>query len=262
LFGEIYSKPFVFEVRWNTHMTGIELFLLLSVAAFFGAFVSGLAGFAFSAVAGALLLHFLQPLEAVPLMMACSVGVQAANLWALRENIRWKESLVLIVGGLLGVPIAVWLLQRTDTQIFREGFGLAVAMYAGYMLFRPSLTYLQQMNHGRRNALIGFGGGLLGGLTAMPGALPTIWCDMHGLPKNQQRGLVQPFIAAMQIFALAVMLARRDLSSKVLVDLALSAPALFAGSALGIFAFRNVNELTFRRIILVILLVSGLLLVA
>jgi hypothetical protein len=96
----------------------------------------------------------------------------------------------------------------------------------------------------------------------MPGALPTIWCDMHGLPKNQQRGLVQPFIAAMQIFALAVMLARRDLSSKVLVDLALSAPALFAGSALGIFAFRNVNELTFRRIILVILLVSGLLLVA
>ena len=95
----------------------------------------------------------------------------------------------------------------------------------------------------------------------MPGALPTIWCDLHGVPKNQQRGLVQPFIAAMQIFALTLMLARNDLSSKVLIDLALSIPALLAGSMLGILAFRNANESTFRRIILTVLLVSGVLLV-
>lgn len=81
--------------------------VLLSVAVFAGAFVSGLAGFAFSAVAGAILLRIFQPLEAVPLMMACSIGVQAANLWALRRNIQWEGSLLLIVGGALGIPIAV-----------------------------------------------------------------------------------------------------------------------------------------------------------
>jgi uncharacterized membrane protein YfcA len=241
-------------------MADVTSFLLLSVAVFFGAFVSGLAGFAFSAVAGAILLHVLEPMEAVPLMMACSVGVQATNLWALRKNIQWKQSLILVFGGLLGVPIAIWLLQVADTRTFREGFGLLVAFYAGYMLFRPSITYLQQMNQSR-NALVGFGGGLIGGLTAMPGAIPTIWCDMHGVPKNQQRGLVQPFIAAMQIFALALLLIHHDLSSKVFIDLALSIPALLAGSALGILAFRNCNEQTFRRVILGILLVSGALLV-
>ncbi len=242
-------------------MSDVGSFLLLSIAVFSGAFVSGLAGFAFSAVAGGILLHVLQPLEAVPLMMACSIGVQATNLWALRKTIQWKESLILVLGGLLGVPIAVWLLHTTDAKTFREGFGLAVALYAGYMLFRPSLSYLQKMNQ-RRNALVGFGGGLIGGLTAMPGALPTIWCDMHGVPKNQQRGLVQPFIAAMQLFALALMLMRRDLSSKVFFDLLLSIPALLAGSALGIFAFRYVNDATFRRIVLLVLLVSGLMLLA
>lgn len=35
----------------------------------------------------------------------------------------------------------------------------------------------------------------------MPGAIPTIWCDMRGMPKSDQRGLVQPFIAIMQLFA-------------------------------------------------------------
>jgi uncharacterized protein len=37
--------------------------VVLSVAAFAGALVSGLAGFAFSAVAGAILLHFFPPLK-------------------------------------------------------------------------------------------------------------------------------------------------------------------------------------------------------
>jgi uncharacterized protein len=241
-------------------MIGLGPFLLLSIAVFSGAFVSGLSGFAFSAIAGGILLRIMEPLEAVPLMMACSVGVQAANLWALRGHIQWKDSLILTVGGLLGIPIALWLLHIIDAQNFRQGFGLAVAIYASYMLLRPSRNCHTPMHRGSE-MLVGFGGGVIGGLTAMPGALPTIWCDIHGLPKNQQRGIVQPFIAAMQTFALALMLARNDLSTKVLFDFVFSVPALLIGSALGMLAFRNVNELVFRRIVLLILLLSGILLV-
>jgi hypothetical protein len=41
------------------------------------------------------------------------------------------------------------------------------------------------------------------------------------------------------------------------IDLAISLPALLAGSVLGLVAFRNINELGFRRTILVVLLFSG-----
>ena len=61
----------------------------------------------------------------------------------------------------------------------------------------------------------------------------------------------------MQIFARVLLLERHGLSSKVVIDLAISLPALFAGSAPGILAFRNINEVGFRRTILVLLLVSG-----
>jgi uncharacterized protein len=237
------------------YMPDLATNILLSVAVFAGAFVSSLAGLAFSAVAGAILLRIFQPMEAVPLMMACSIGVQAANL--LRRNIQREGSLLLIVGGALGIPVAIYLLQNADTHILRLGFGIVVALYAGYMLFRPTLARGTAITSRRLTALIGFGGGLVGGLTAMPGAIPTIWCDMRGQPKSDQRGLVQPFIAIMQVLALALLLERQSLSYRLVVDLAISLPALFAGSVLGFVAFRNINEVGFRRTILVLLLWSG-----
>src|ERR687888_2711702 len=92
-------------------------------AVFLGAVVSGFAGFAFSAVAGAILLHVLPPIEAIPLMMACSVLVQAYSLYALRRSIRWRGSLVFIVGGALGVLPALYLLNHVEVRAFRIGFG-------------------------------------------------------------------------------------------------------------------------------------------
>jgi uncharacterized protein len=242
-------------------LTDLTSYMLLGTAVFAGAFVSGMAGFAFSAVAGAILFHVFQPSEAVPLMMACSVGVQASTLLTLRQHMRWRESLFLIAGGLLAMPIAVFLLQSADTRSLQMAFGGLITAYAAYSLFRPALSQLPTMDHQGRNILIGFGGGLIGGLTAMPGALPTIWCDMHGMPKDQQRGLVQPFIAAMQVSALVLLLTRHELPSNILIDLAVSLPPLAAGTMLGVLMFRRINEALFRRIVLIMLLVSGLSLV-
>ena len=57
------------------------------------------------------------------------------------------------------------------------------------------------------------------------------------------------------------MLVHHDLPPRVFSDLLLSVPALVAGSLLGIVAFRSVSERIFRRVILAILMASGLMLV-
>ncbi|WFU18584.1 sulfite exporter TauE/SafE family protein [Bradyrhizobium sp. CB3481] len=231
---------------------------LLCFGVFVGAFVSGLAGFAFSAVAGVFVLHVRTPTEAVPLMMACSIVVQGVSLGILRNRMIWQDSFAFVVGGVLGIPPALYLLQRVETGIFRIGFGIFLAAYAAYMLFRPAVALLQQAQSRRRDAMVGFAGGFIGGLTAMPGALPTIWCDLRGLPKNQQRGLVQPFIAMMQLSALLFMMFRGVIPADMVTDFMISLPPLLAGTAAGIVMFGRVNELAFRRVILIILLVAGL----
>ena len=241
-------------------MPEFEPYLLLSAGVFAGAVVSGFAGFAFSAVAGAILLHAIPPIEAVPLMMMCSVAVQGISMIALRNTMTWRGSTGFMVGGALGIPPALYLLHHIDVWAFRVGFGAFLATYAAYMFFRPAAC-LQQMQNRFREIAVGFAGGLVGGLTAMPGALPTIWCDLRGLAKNEQRGLVQPFIAAMQCIALALLIFGNGLSSRMPFYLAVSLPALVAGTALGIVLFRTVDQTAFRRLTLMVLFAGGIALV-
>jgi uncharacterized membrane protein YfcA len=241
-------------------------FALIGAAMFFGAVVSGTIGFGFSAIAGAIVLHVMPPIEAVPLLMICSLPVQISSLAALIRGIAWQRCFIFVAGGLIGVAPAVYLLRHLDTERLRAGFGILIAVYAGYMLLRsmrrvaaaPRAYTACALGDG----LVGFGGGLLGGLAAMPAALPSIWCDLHGLPKGTQRGIVQPYILIVQIAALMLLTPHIGWSSDMLVQLAISLPALAAGTLVGIMLFGRINDTLFRRIVLGTLLVSGVVLAA
>jgi uncharacterized protein len=232
--------------------------LILTIAVFLGAVVSGFAGFAFSAVAGAVLLHVFEPLLAIPLMMSCSVISQFATLVALRRFIRWRELTWLLIGGAAGIPIALYVLMRMDPGLFRTAFGVFLASYSAYLLFKPGSALLQKLRGRTTQCAVGFAGGLVGGLTAMPGALPAIWCELRGSTKEQQRGLVQPFIFAMQVFALGLLLLQpagfhQGLSQNLLIAM----PALAAGTFVGMLLFGKLNDKAFRACVLALLLISG-----
>lgn len=232
--------------------------LLMALGIFAGAVVSGFTGFAFSAVAGAILLHVLPPSEAVPLMMICSVLVQSTCLMSLRRHIQWRGSMMLVAGGLLGLPPALYVLLHADSTSLRVGFGLFLAAYAAFMLFRPAVHYFKDVRGLGYEAAVGMAGGLVGGVTGMPGALPTIWCDLRGLAKESQRGLVQPYITAMQLAALAILAAQHELPDALMGDVLFSLAPLAAGTLAGLALFGKVNDGLFRRALLGVLLVSGL----
>ena len=239
-------------------MPGVSLQPLIALGIFAGAIVSGFTGFAFSAVAGAVLLHVLPPREAVPLMMVCSVLVQSASLVSLRRHIDWRGSLALIAGGLAGLPPALYVLQNADPTLFRIGFGIFLVVYAAYMLLRPAMRPTGEPKGAHWNALVGFLGGLVGGVTAMPGAIPTIWGDLCGLPKDRQRGLVQPYITAMQVAALGLLAAEHGIPVALSADVLRALVPLAAGTLVGLALFGRVNDAQFRRVVLGALLVSGL----
>ena len=238
-------------------MAGDLSAVLVAAGIFAGALVSGFTGFAFSGVAGALLLHVLAPAEAVPLMMVCSLVVQAASLVALRRHIAWRASAGLVAGGLLGMPLALYALLHAAPAALRTGFGVFLATYACYMLLRPRLRLFENARGAAPDAVVGFLGGLVGGLTAMPGAIPTIWCDLRGIAKDRQRGFVQPYIAVMQVAALGLLAVQHGLPEALLGNVLFSLAPLAGGAVAGLALFGKVSDSIFRRALLCMLLASG-----
>jgi uncharacterized protein len=231
--------------------------LFVSTAVFLGAIVSGLAGFAFSAVAGAILLHAMDADRAVPLMMACSVASQLFTAAALRKSLRFSADTALLIAGACGVVLSVLARSWIDGQSLRWFFGAFLGLYASYLLLRR-MPARPTPSGPLSQVLVGAIGGAIGALTAMPGAIPSVWCELRGCTKEQQRGLVQPFIILTQVFALALLaLGQKGIPGSIGYDLMAAGPALLLGSWLGLVAFGRVNDAVFRKLVLLLLIVSG-----
>jgi uncharacterized membrane protein YfcA len=235
-----------------------ERFLVTTVAVFAGALVAGLAGFAFSAVAGAILFHWLPPLDAVPLLLVCSIATQCFGIAKFWRLIQWRHFAPYVLGGVLGIPIGALLLTRLNADVFAVAFGVFLIVYCTYMVLRPCLVIARG---GRVSEVaVGFLGGVTGGATAFPGAIPTMWCNARGLAKDQQRGIVQPYILTMQIATLIYFGKTGLLSSGLWTTFAWCLPAVVLGTLLGFALFNRIDEAKFKRITLMFLFVSGVLL--
>jgi uncharacterized membrane protein YfcA len=226
---------------------------MLSV--FVGSLAAGLAGFAFSAIAGAMLFHWLDPVDAVPLLLACSVTTQLFSISKLWHTMQWRQCLPYLVGGFVGIPFGAKLLEGFSPHSFAVGFGVFLVCYSSYMLLRPHFIYTGGGWFGEIAA--GFAGGITGGATAFPGAIPTIWCNVRGMSKLQQRGIVQPFILLMQIATLVYFSKLGILASATWTTYFWCVPFVIIGTWLGLHLFDRIDDNRFRQVILTFLLVSG-----
>jgi uncharacterized membrane protein YfcA len=235
-----------------------ERFIVTTIALFAGALVSGLAGFAFSAVAGAILLQWLPPAETGPLRLVCSITAQGLCVAKFWHVIQWRTCAPYLAGGILGIPIGTLLLQRLNADVFAAAFGIFLLVYCTTMILRPNLVI--RCNSRACQIAAGFFGGVTGGATAFPGAIPTMWCNARGLPKEQQRGIIQPYILVMQLATLVYFSRTGLLWSGLWSAFAWSIPAVLFGTLLGFALFNRVDEAKFKRITLTFLFVSGVLL--
>ena len=233
------------------------LVLVVAAGAGLAGFVTGLAGFGTGLVALGVWLHVLDPALAAPLVVICSVVGQAQSLLGLRRAILWARLWPFLAGGLLGVPFGVLLLDRVDPQLFRGLVGVFLLIYAGSLL---SLRRLPVLRFGGRpaDAAVGLGGGVMGGLAGLSGPLPTIWCSLKGWSKDEQRSIFQAFNLSVLSFALLAQTLGGVVTREVLILALACLPATSLGAWLGHRVYGRIDDLQFRRLVLWLLLASGL----
>jgi uncharacterized membrane protein YfcA len=238
-------------------------FAAVLAGVFVAAFASGLAGFAFNLVAAGILFHFMVPQETAPVMVVGSLLIQGATLHVVRPHMRWASIRPYVIGGALGTPFGVMILERAAAGAITAFIGVLLVCYAGYMLARIALRMAPPVLKGGQAAdgAVGFAGGILGGIGGFSGALPVMWGDLKGLRKDQARAIFQPYIVAMQVVAAIALFAGGFFTRESVLLLLSILPSLALGTWLGLRAYRAIPAEGFRVVLLALLLLSGLSLV-
>ena len=109
---------------------------------------------------------------------------------------------------------------------------------------------------------VGVLNGILGGSTGLAGILPMIWCGLRGWPKDEQRAVFQPTAVATFLMIIIWLGGAGAVTADVLRLFVIGLPALIAGTWLGWKLYGKLDEATFRKIVLGLLLVSGVTLVS
>jgi uncharacterized membrane protein YfcA len=239
-------------------MDGIALGFFL-LATFLGGLASGIAGFAMGFVVSGIWLHIITPIQTTTLIVGYGLWTQGYGVWQLRHALSWRNVAPFIIGGVIGVPIGTMLLTSINPAYLRTGVGLLLVLYSIYGLARPAFTPVQVGV--AADGGIGFLNGLFAGVTGLPGLIVTIWCQLRGWSKDVQRTVFQPvMLAAIVVNAISLSIAGAVTAETVKLYL-LGLPALLAGLWIGFALYGKLDDAAFRKVMLLLLLVSGLVLI-
>jgi hypothetical protein len=233
--------------------------IVVVLGAFCGGFVTGLAGFGTGLTALAFWLHVVNPVVAAALVVSCSVLGQTQSLFTVRREISWQRAWPFLAGGVIGVPLGAASLQAIAPQALKVILGILLVGYTAVML---ALRRLPTTAWGGKVAdrVVGFGGGALGGLAGLSGPLPTIWCGLRGWTADAQRAVYQPFNLIILAIVLCTYIAQGTMTPEIWRLALVCAPATILGAFLGIRTYGKVNDRQFRKLVLWLLLASGVVL--
>ena len=236
------------------------VFALFALAAFAGGFVSGFSGFAMGLIVSGVWLHIITPMQTATLIAGYGLLTQGYGIFKLRHALDLGKAWPLGLGTVIGIPIGVSVLSYLNPAYLRFGVGVLLAIYSIYGLSRPVFA---PMKIGRgADIAIGVSNGLLGGLTGLGGVISTISCQWRGWPKEVQRAVFQPVLFVAFVVISMSQAAAGSITRNTLKLYALGVPFMAAGLWSGFKLFGKIDDETFRKTVLVLLLFAGLSLIA
>ena len=233
-----------------------ELILLVCGAVVAG-FVQGLSGFAFSMVAMSFWVWGLDPKLASVMAVFGSLTGQLVATFSVKRKLHLTTLLPYLTGGLLGVPLGVYVLPVLNPDVFKLALSLVLVIWCPLMLLSQQLPRIT-LGGKFADALAGALGGFMGGLGGITGAVPTLWSTLRGLDKEQQRAVIQNFNLATLAVTMAAYVATGVVTAEMVPLLPVVAIALLFPARIGVRVYAKLSQEAFRKLVLSLLTVSGL----
>lgn len=229
---------------------------VIALGSFAGGLVNGLTGFGTALSALPIWLQAVPPATAAQLGAVGGVAGQLITFPSIWHAIDWRHLAPMLVAGLLGVPIGAALLPSIDVGNFKLGIGLILVTYAGVMLATRQRLRLAPRGRGA-DVVVGFIGGVMGGLAGISGAALTVWAALQGWGKERRRGVFQAFNFTILSGMLLAHAIGGMISPLFLTALLLALPGTFLGVAIGQRLYARLDDRGFDKAVLLLLGAAG-----
>ena len=231
--------------------------VLLILGAVLGGLVNGLSGGNFGIIALGIWLLVLPPELAGPLVVMSIIGSNMQALPRIWPHINLMRTAPIAAGGLLGVPLGVFLLGVISVTAFKLTIAFAiVAFLVAVLILGPRLRLPPKAE--RFNAFIGGLGGTAGGLAGMAGVPLTIWATLLHWDKPTKRGIFQSFNLSMAVLSFFTLLWAGFITAELTKLALIAVPVSMAAAWVGVRIFERLGEAQFHGLIMAILGASAL----
>lgn len=220
--------------------------------------VRGTAGF--GSVVAMPLLALVVPMKIlVPAWTLMGIASSLTVLGRDRREIMVRETLRMIPGCVIGIGIGLYFFTVLDTDSLARGFGVVIIIYGLYSLWTSGRPHTGPLSPRLVAPIAGTLGGAAGAtFGTMASLFFAVYLDTLRLDKVQFRATMSALLLTLGVARGAGYYAVGEFSLEACLLFAAGVPAMLLGMFLGDRIHTRISEDHFRRIVSVVLIVSGL----
>lgn len=198
----------------------------------------------------------MEPEVVVPIIMILSVLNTSWVAVQLRHEVIPGLVLPLLFGGVLGVPLGLYILTwpSLNDSMFKAGVGGAMIILGVFMM----AGWRRPIKNQRAALLpVGFLSGVMNGSISICGPPVFLFLANQGIPKDTFRANIVTYFTLLNVVSLVLFARAGLLTGEVLSQSALFAPGLLVATYAGTRLAAHISQAVFGRITLVCVVAMG-----
>lgn len=236
-------------------MDGLYRIIASSIVILIASIIQGTVGFGFALVAVPLLTLILPMEVVVPLVVSYCLITNIMIVINARKSVRINRISLMILSGIAGIPIGVYILRSLDSNILMIIIGILICvtslfMAKGYKVRfkRVNLSYI----------ITGLISGVLNGSLSMSGPPIVLFLSNEGYDKNEFRANLTMYATITNIITIIVFAMNGMYTKDMIEILGGNVVALLIGSLIGVFVASKIKEKYFSKLVLILLTIIGI----
>lgn len=192
---------------------------------------------------------------AAPLVALMTLTTEVSLLLRYRAELNWRDIYPLLLASILGIPAGIWALRDLEEKWVMVALGLVIMGYAVYALLNLKLPELRHKAWAYATGLVA---GLLGGAFNTSGPPVVLYGNCRRWQPAEFKSNLQGFFVVNSLLVVASRFLSGDVTREVWNFYLWVIPAILLGLLASGLLDRFMSPETFRRIVLVLLVVMGL----